>query len=179
MNDQITYRVCHTADLNAGQRTELQALLDLVYEGDFAPEDWDHALGGLHTLAELNGQIIAHASVVQRAVLLGDQPRRIGYLEAMGVHPHWQRRGIGRALMAFVNAQIERAYDFGLLSPSEEGLGLYASCGWETWRGELRTFTPDGVLALPDEEVMVYRVNGLPTDLTQPLTCDYRSGDAW
>ena len=176
MIDDVIFDVRHTFQLIPEERTILRTLLDLVYDGDFSPEDWDHALGGLHTLAWREGRLIGHAAVVQRAVLVGHEPYRAGYLEAMGVHPDWQRQGIGRELMQRVNEQIERGYDFGLLSPSDEGRPLYAAMGWVDWRGELRSFTPTGITVTPDEEIMAY---GAPSKVWQALTCDYRSGDVW
>ncbi|WP_135229519.1 GNAT family N-acetyltransferase [Deinococcus fonticola] len=179
MTNTITFNVRHTHQLTQPQIGALRTLLDVVYEGEFSPEDWDHALGGLHTLAWQGAQVIGHAAVVQRAVLVGNQPYRAGYLEAMGVHPDWQRRGVGRQLMRRVNTQVEHGYDLGLLSPSDEGRPLYAGTGWLDWLGERRSFTPGGVTPTPDEEVMVYGRADLGLDLTQPLTCDYRSGDVW
>lgn len=176
--ENMIFDVRHTFQLSATERTTLKALLDLVYDGDFSPEDWDHALGGLHTLVWHEGQMIGQAAVVQRAVLVGSQPFRAGYVEAMGVHPAWQRQGIGRQLMQHLNEQLERGYDFGLLSPSDEGRPLYAKTGWMDWPGELRCFTPTGVTVTPGEEVMVYQA-GSTVQLWQPLTCDYRSGDVW
>ena len=175
MEDTV-FDVRHTFQLTSTELAELQTLLDLVYAGDFSPEDWDHALGGLHTLAWRDGQLIGHASVVQRAVLVGVEPYRAGYVEGMGVHPDWQGQGIGRALMQRVNDQMARGYDFGLLSPSDEGRPLYAQAGWVDWRGELRCFTPTGMIVTPDEEIMAY---GPPRSVWEPLTCDYRSGDVW
>lgn len=177
--ENTVFDVRHTFQLTSTELRELQTLLAVVYGGDFSPEDWDHALGGLHTLAWHAGQMIGHAAVVQRAVLVGHTPFRAGYLEAMGVYPDWQRHGIGKELMQHVNEQMERGYDFGLLSPSDEGRALYAISGWVDWRGELRSFTPTGISATPDEEIMVYCRANSTIDVQQPLTCDYRSGDIW
>ncbi|WP_240319516.1 GNAT family N-acetyltransferase [Deinococcus wulumuqiensis] len=176
----LTLRVRHTAHLPGAGRAALRELLDTVYGGDFSGEDWDHALGGLHTLAFLEGRLVGHAALVGRALLVGSEPRRAGYLEAMGVHPAVQRRGIGRAILRRVNRQVARGYDFGALSASDEGLGLYRAEGWEVWRGPLAVLTPGGLVPTPEEAggVLVYAPAG-ELDLSQSLTCDFRSGDVW
>ncbi|MDL2344457.1 GNAT family N-acetyltransferase [Deinococcus sp. MIMF12] len=176
----LSLRVRHTAFLPGSTRAALRELLNAVYGDSFSDDDWDHALGGLHTLARLEGQLVGHAAVVQRAFLVGDAPRRVGYLEAMGVHPAVQRRGIGRAMLRRVNLQVTRAYDLGALSASDEGLGLYRAGGWAVWRGPLGVMTPGGVVPTPEEAggVLVYAPAGeLHPHL--PLTCDFRSGDVW
>lgn len=172
----LSLRVRHTAHLPEGTRAALRELLDAVYGDSFSDDDWDHALGGLHTLAWLVG----HAALVGRAFLLGDMPRRVGYLEAMGVHPAAQRRGIGRAILRRVNLQVARGYDLGALSSSDEGLGLYRAGGWAVWRGPLGVMTPGGIVPTPEEAggVLVYAPAG-DLSLTLPLTCDFRSGDVW
>ncbi|MPY65973.1 GNAT family N-acetyltransferase [Deinococcus sp. SDU3-2] len=176
--------VRHTADLSAPTRRAVRELLAAAYGEDFSDDDWDHALGGLHTLAWLGGRLIGHAALVQRTLLVGDAPRRVGYLEAMAVHPAWQRRGVGRTLLRQVNAQVTRAYDFGALSTSDEGLGLYQAGGWRVWRGPLRVMTPAGVRETPEEGggVLVYAPAGT-LDAAQeegaPLTCEFRRGDVW
>ncbi|MBB5235076.1 hypothetical protein [Deinococcus budaensis] len=76
----LSLRVRHTAYLPGTARAALRALLG----DDFSEDDWDHALGGLHTLAWLEGQLVGHAALVQRTLLVGDTPRRVGYLEAVG-----------------------------------------------------------------------------------------------
>ena len=52
--------------------------------GDFAPDDWEHALGGVHALLSEDGELIGHASVVQRRLLHGGRALRAGYAEAVG-----------------------------------------------------------------------------------------------
>jgi aminoglycoside 2'-N-acetyltransferase I len=176
----LVIQVKHTAHLSAETRTVIHDLLNLTFSGDFSDDDWDHALGGLHTLTYLEGRLVGHAALVQRAFLWGDLPRRVGYLEAMAVHPDCQRRGIGRVIMERINQQVAWSYDLGALSASDEGLGLYLSCGWAVWEGPLRVMTASGLRDTPEDEggVLVYVPSGM-VDLTLPLTCEIRSGDVW
>ena len=53
--------------------------------------------GGLHAMMWDDARLLAHASLVQRCLLLGDRPSRVGYVEGTAVHPdHW-REGLGAA----------------------------------------------------------------------------------
>ncbi|MEU6891364.1 hypothetical protein ABZ934_06120 [Streptomyces sp. NPDC046557] len=42
--------------------------LDAAFDGDFADEGFEHALGGLHVPVREDGGLLAHGSVVQRRV---------------------------------------------------------------------------------------------------------------
>ena len=65
-------RTAHTADLDAATLEAARRLLDLAFAGGkFDDHDWEHALGGVHALAWEDGELVAHASVVQRRLLHG------------------------------------------------------------------------------------------------------------
>ncbi|MFD9377467.1 hypothetical protein ACFWBH_18315 [Streptomyces sp. NPDC059999] len=40
----------HTGELGTAEFGEIRALLDDAFDGDFADEDFEHALGGMHVL---------------------------------------------------------------------------------------------------------------------------------
>src|SRR6202035_5081463 len=61
-------QVAHTADLDAGTLEAGRALLYDVFD-DMTDGDWEHSLGGMHALAWHDGQLIGHASVIQRRLL--------------------------------------------------------------------------------------------------------------
>src|SRR5919204_117419 len=77
-------RLAHTADLDADARRAARALLDAAFEGDMSDDDWEHALGGMHALVWEDGELVGHASVVQRRILHGGRALRAGYVEAVG-----------------------------------------------------------------------------------------------
>ncbi|HET9437338.1 MAG TPA: hypothetical protein VFO64_03980, partial [Gaiellaceae bacterium] len=56
----------HTSDLGRAELAEIRELLDAAFAGDFADEDWEHALGGVHLLLSEGDRLVGHASVVQR-----------------------------------------------------------------------------------------------------------------
>lgn len=173
-------QVAHTSQLPASTLAASRALLDDAFDGEFADEDWAHTLGGMHVLVWEGAALIGHAAVVQRGMLLGERPVRCGYVEGVGVRADRRGRGHGGALMAACERIVERAYDLGALSTSEEGAGLYLARGWRLWQGPTSVLAPGGIAATPEEDGGVfYWEAGVPLDPTGPLTCDWRGGDVW
>lgn len=173
-------RVAHTAELTARELAAARAMVVEAFAGGFYDMDWEHALGGLHILAEIDGRLAGHASVVQRRLLHGGRALRCGYVEAVAVRPDLRGQGIGRLLMGAVARILHAAYDLGALSASAAGAPLYAACGWQVWTGPLAALTPDGVVATDDEAGGVYVLElAVPLDFRASLTCDWREGDVW
>ena len=170
-----------TADLDAGGRAALRAFLDTAYDGRFDDEDWAHALGGVHVLATVDGELAGHASVVQRQLVAGPHTVRAGFVEAVATAAALRRRGVGGAVMAEVERLVTGGYELGALSASEDGRGLYAARGWVPWTGPLAALTLDGVVPTPDEAVFVLPTPGTPAglDTTARLVCDRRRGEPW
>jgi aminoglycoside 2'-N-acetyltransferase I len=165
--------------------TDLTQLLDLFAacwpDGDFTVDDINHALGGVHWLAEGAGRIVGHASVVPRWFDVGGRRLLVGYVEAVATHPAWRRRGVASRLLGQANAHIREQFELGALST---GVGaVYSSNGWEHWRGETWVMLATGPKRTPDEDdgIMVLRTPRTPVDLDVrgPITCDWRPGDAW
>lgn len=176
----LDLRIAHTADLRRDELDALRALMDQVFPDDFDDDDWDHSLGGLHVIASADGSAVGHAAVVLRRVITGGRTLRAGYVEAVGVHPDHQRRGIGTAMMTEVGRIVHGGHDLGLLGSSEEGWRLYEQAGWVPWRGPLSALTPSGVVACPEESGWVLALpTATPLDLDRELTCDWREGDVW
>jgi aminoglycoside 2'-N-acetyltransferase I len=173
-------RVAHTADLDASTLTAARGLLDAVFGDEMTEEDWEHALGGVHALAWEDGELVGHASVVQRRLVHGGRALRAGYVEGVGVRADRRGHGHGAAVMEPLERVIRRAYDLGALGASDEGATFYAARGWQRWEGPLSALTPSGVVRTPDEDggVLVLPA-GAPLDLAAPLACDWRDGDVW
>jgi aminoglycoside 2'-N-acetyltransferase I len=180
----VTLSVRHTAevdpvDLAAAQHLLAAAFAHLPPDEAFGPEDWEHALGGVHAMVHDSGVLIAHASLVMRRMLHSGRALRCGYVEAVAVAPDRQREGLGGQVMTALET-LAPAYDLLALGATDEGMGLYVSHGWVPWRGRLSALTPDGVVPTPDEEGYVLVLPGsVPLDLGAELTCDWRDGDVW
>ncbi|KMS75513.1 aminoglycoside 2'-N-acetyltransferase [Streptomyces viridochromogenes] len=175
-----TPRTAHTADLTSDELRAVRALLDDAFDGDFSDEDWDHGLGGVHALVHDDaGRLVAHGSVVMRRVRHRERWLRVGYVEAVAVRPDARRTGLGGRVMAELERVIDRAYDAGMLSASDEGAALYAARGWTVWSGRVCALGTEGVMHLPDEEGTTFVRPALagPLDPAFELVFDWRDGD--
>jgi aminoglycoside 2'-N-acetyltransferase I len=89
----------------------LRELFDEVWSDDaegFTDQDWSHAVGGVHVIAEADGRVVAHASVVQRELHTAGHRLRTGYVEAVATRPSHQREGLGSLVIAEVGELIDR-----------------------------------------------------------------------
>ena len=158
----------------------MKALLDDAFAGDFSDDDWEHALGGMHALAFEGGELVGHASVVQRRLLHGGRALRAGYVEGVGVRADRRGRGHGGALMDALEPVLRGAYDLGALGATDDAVRLYEARGWKRWRGPTSALTPGGILRTQDDDGSVYVLQvAIPLDLEAELTCDWRDGDVW
>ncbi|MEU3931921.1 GNAT family N-acetyltransferase [Streptomyces sp. NPDC029044] len=176
----IRVRTAHTADLTPAELDAVRGLLDAAFDGDFGDEDWDHGLGGLHALVHDDSGLAAHGAVVMRRVRHRGRWLRTGYVENVAVRADARRTGLGGQVMAELERVVDRAYDLGALSASDDGARLYTSRGWEPWPGHVHALSPrDGVVRLPDEEGSTYVRTALagPLDHGQELIFDWRDGD--
>ncbi len=179
--DPVAIRRSVTADLSAADLAQLLDLFQTCWpDGEFTPEDADHAMGGVHWIAESGGRIVSHASVVPRMLEAAGRPLATGYVEAVATHPDWRHRGIASRLMDLANAHIREGFELGALGTAVHG--LYAPLGWETWRGPTWVRTPTGLerTAAEDGYIMVLRTPRTPPLAgTEALSCEWRPGDAW
>jgi aminoglycoside 2'-N-acetyltransferase I len=176
----VAVELLHTAHVPTGTLGTARALLDRAFAGDFDDADWDHALGGLHALAWLGGELVGHGAVVQRRLVHDGRALRTGYVEAVAVAPAHRRQGVGAAVMAELEAVVRGAYELGALGATDEGAALYPARGWRLWRGPTSVLTPTGTVRTPDDDGAVFVLPGtVPLDLDGSLSCDWRDGDAW
>ena len=180
---RLMIRRAGTSELTVAGLAAIRSLLDAAFAPDdpFFPEsDWQHALGGLHCIALLDGQTVAHAAVVERELHAGERPLRTGYVEAVATAPALQGRGVGTLVMRAANEHILGSYELGALGTGEHG--FYERLGWRTWQGPLFVRTPEVERRTLDEDggIMVLSTPTTgPLDLAAPLSCDWRAGDVW
>jgi aminoglycoside 2'-N-acetyltransferase I len=173
-------RTAHTADLDPAVLAAAHALLLDVFEGDYTDDDWDHALGGIHALAWDGGELVGHASLVQRRLLHGGRALRTGYLEGVGVRADRRGRGHGAALLAALERVVRGGYQIGALSTTETAPGFYAARGWQLWQGPTFALTPGGLTRTADEDGGIFVLPvAFRLDLAGELTCDWRDGELW
>jgi aminoglycoside 2'-N-acetyltransferase I len=160
--------------------SQARDLLDLVFEGDLTDHDWEHSIGGMHAVVWRGQCVVGHASVVQRRLMHRGEVLRTGYVEGVGIHPDWQRQGLGGRMMEALEHIIEGAYDIGALGATDEAINLYEHRGWIRWLGPTSAMTPTGIVRTPDEDGCIYVLPlGTRLDPSAELTCDWRAGDVW
>lgn len=91
-------RLVRSDALHPHEVVALRELFDDAWNDDvegFTDQDWSHAVGGVHVIAEADGRVVAHASVVRRELHSAGHRLRTGYVEAVATRPSHRRRGIG------------------------------------------------------------------------------------
>jgi len=172
-------RTGHTADLGAAELAAIRSLMDDTFDG-VSDDTFDNALGGVHALVLEDGELIGHASVVQRRMLHAGRTLRTGYIEGVAVRADRRRQGHGALLMAALERVVRSAYQLGALGASPEGALLYASRGWQLWRGPSSAMTPDGIRPTPGSDGNIYVLPvSVPVDVSGELTCDWRPASLW
>ena len=183
--DAIRLRIVETAALTQAEIDATRELMRVAFWDEdederFTDDDWAHALGGLHVVLDIDGQIVCHAAVVARELHVAGRPLRTGYVEAVATAPDRQGKGFGSRVMIEVNAIIREGFELGALGTGRHT--FYERLGWVTWQGPSSVRTPDGARPTPDEDgyILVLETPASPPlDLTAPITCEWRPGDVW
>ena len=173
-----------TAQLTTGEVRAIRELMDAAFgdhdDDGFDDDDWAHAIGGVHVVLEVEGSVVAHASVVEREIQVAGRSLRTGYVEAVATDPRRQGTGLGTRVMTEVGAILAAEYELGVLGTGAHH--FYERLGWRTWRGPAFVRAPQGDRRTPDDEgsIMVLVTSATP-DLTwtDPISCDWRPGDVW
>lgn len=181
--DRTRLRRVPTADLTAAEISAIRALLWAAFppgEEGFTEDDWGHSIGGMHFVLDVGGEIVAHASVVERQLHVDGRPLRTGYVEAVAAASDRQRRGFGSLVMGDVTAYIREGFELGTLGTGRNT--FYERLGWLTWKGPSSVRTADGTRRTPDDDgyILVLATPSSPEiDQTAPISCDWRPGDVW
>jgi aminoglycoside 2'-N-acetyltransferase I len=179
--EPVAVRRVFTPDLPSPDLAQLLDLFQACWPAtELSPEDVDHAMGGVHWIAEAGGRIVGHASVVPRILEADGVPLTTGYLEAVATQPDWRRRGIASRLLAAANRHITEHFELGALSTGIHA--VYAGTGWQRWQGPTFVRTDSGLLRTEDDDdgIMVLRTPRTPPLAgTEALSCEWRAGEAW
>ncbi len=133
---RVRVRRLTTSELSAGDIASIRALMAEAFgDGDeaFGDHDWDHALGGIHIVLDIEDVVVAHAAVVERDIHVAGRPLRAGYVEAVATATDQQGRGFGSQVMEAAGSVITREYDLGVLGTGRHQ--FYERLGWRTWQG--------------------------------------------
>lgn len=184
MPDPAFVRQASTEDLTTSETASIRALLVAAFGTDeeeaFTDDDWEHAVGGVHFVCDVGGEIVAHASVVERTLHVGATALRTGYVEAVATAPERQGAGFGSLVMTEANVYIRDAFELGGLGTGRQA--FYERLGWRIWTGATAVRTADSVRPTPDEDgyIMVLTTpTSPPIDLNATIMCEWRPGDVW
>lgn len=84
----------------------------------------------LPAVAELDGRIVGETEAFFSRELLGGKTRRIAHLDVIEIHPDFRGRGIGRALVEFIEQSAE-GFELLTVQPDEDALGFYRKLGFD------------------------------------------------
>ena len=123
--DRLRLRRLATSELTADEIRTIRALMEVAFgledeEERFSDDDWQHALGGVHFVLELDGDIVAHAAVVERRLYVAGQPLRTGYVEAVATSPDRQGVGLGSIVMTDVTEYVREGFELGGLGTGRQ-----------------------------------------------------------
>jgi aminoglycoside 2'-N-acetyltransferase I len=177
-------RLAPADQLRPDEEAALRELFDEAWsddaEGGFTDQDWGHAVGGVHVIAEADGRMLAHASVVERELHTAGHRLPTGYVEAVATRPSHQRQGLGSLVIGAAGELIDGTYRLGALATGV--VGFYEKLGWVAWRGPTSVRTNAGLVRTAEEDGNVF-VRLTPTspelDLSAPISCEWRPGDVW
>jgi aminoglycoside 2'-N-acetyltransferase I len=177
-------RRASTADLTTSEIAAIRELMVVAFGSDeeeaFTDADWEHAIGGVHFVIEVVGEVVAHASVVERELQVDGRALKTGYVEAVATAPQRQGAGLGSLVMSEVNSYIRQAFELGALGTGRQR--FYERQGWRTWTGPSAVRTTEGTRPTPEDDgyIMVLATRtSPPLDLSATITCEWRPGDVW
>jgi len=180
----IRLRRLTTDELTAPEVHAIREMLVAAFGTDeeerFTEDDWQHSVGGLHFVLDVDGEIVAHASVVERELHVGDRPLRTGYVEAVATVPARQGAGLGTLVMRDVGSYIRDSFQLGALGTGRQT--FYERLGWTVWAGPSSVRTATGTRRTPAEDgyILILPTPSSPRlDLTAPISCEWRPGDVW
>lgn len=173
-----------TAALTSTELEKLRSLLWRAFgdrpEDGFDEDDWSHALGGWHVLAEDGDRVLAHAAVVRRALEVDGEAWDTGYVEAVATDPSHQGRGIGTQVMTTIGEVILENHPLGALGTG--AFHFYERLGWRRWQGRSGVRTPSGIKRTSEDDgfiMVLLTEETADLDLGGLITCDWREGDVW
>ena len=160
---QLMIEIVSSDDLTTSLLDEIREWLVSVFievgdQTEWSSADW-------HVLGWIDGELISHADVVRRDVLVGGSKVSVGGVGGVVTKARWRGKGFGSRLMReahrFMLDEIE--VDFGLLMCDEALVPFYERLGWQIARNPLVYDQPSGKV-LFDDAVMVLPVkqDGFP-----------------
>ncbi|MFL5777662.1 MAG: GNAT family N-acetyltransferase [Chloroflexota bacterium] len=177
-------RRLRTDELSSTESRAIRTMLEAAFGPDeeerLRDDDWEHGLGGVHFVLDIDGEIVSHGSVVERRLHVAERPLRTGYVEGVGTEPAHQGRGYGSQVMTAIAAHIRDRFELGALGTGR--MSFYERLGWLRWIGPTFVKAAEGMRPTPGEDgyiLVLPTPNGPAIDRSVALSCDWRPGDVW
>lgn len=95
-------------------------------------------------VAELDGRIVGEAEVFLSEEPVKGKLRKIAHLDLIEVHPAFRGRGIGKALIEYIERNFAEKAELLTVQPSDDAIGFYQKLGfgeviYENWLVEVNT----------------------------------------
>lgn len=178
----LKLRSATTEELSDLELTELRMLLHLAFDGRFDSNDWDHTVGGRHFLGLRDDAIVAHASVVERRLYIGERAVRTGYVEGVAVAEEHRRSGYGHTVMEQLGEYLVSRHELGALSAGEDVQSFYGRLGWQVWAGPTAVVVEGVAQPTPEDDggvMFLATPSSGEFDPEATLVCEWREGDVW
>ena len=169
--------VVPTRSLSPIVKSTIVALCTRAFDQDFS-NLFDFVTDSMHVLAHRGNVLVSHACwAMRRLEPEGYGPLAAAYVDAVATEPEFQGHGIGSAVIARLNAEIQ-VYPLGGLSTQR--VAFYERLGWKRWHGPTAVRSVTGLIPTPDENVMIFcTLSTPPLDTTRLLIADWRDGQPW
>lgn len=171
--------VMRTDELGQDRFGRIDALAEAAFERPFA-QIWASIGPGVHVIAEIEGDAVGHAMVVERELRIAERPLRCGYVENVATAPRLHGQGIGSIVMRRIASIIADDFEIGSLATGSNH--FYERLGWETWRGPCFVRRDGELLRTADHDgdVMVLRTATTPAYTGhEPISVAWRPGEPW
>jgi aminoglycoside 2'-N-acetyltransferase I len=174
--------IVRSPEIEPARLAALHRLWAEAFGDGFTAEDAAHAMGGTHAfLFGDDDTLIAHASVVPREIVIDTMGFVGGYVEGVATVPQQEGSGHGSAVMEAIQEVLRAEYEVGVLSSGR--ISFYERLGWDRWQGPTFVIGADGSRHRTRDEdggIMLLRFGpSADIDLTLPIACHDRPGDAW
>ncbi|BAD84520.1 N-acetyltransferase, GNAT family [Thermococcus kodakarensis KOD1] len=117
-------------------------------------------------VAELDGRIVGEAEVFLSEEQINGEMMRIAHLDVIEVHPDFRGKGIGRAIIEYIEGSFAGKAELLTTQPDEEAIGFYRKLGfhevlYENWLVEVPTAKSSGDNVRPLKFFPWEKVKGL------------------
>ena len=159
MNLKVVKEEDMTPALDAAIRRGLAVCFPEDAEAFSQTRAWHGSLAAWSVVLEHEGEVIAHAGVVDRTLRVGEREVRVAGVQNVYVLPEFRRRGLTSRLMEKAMTEAAaRGFDVGLLFCVPELERVYLRSGWISLgpRETLRVDETGAEVPLPAKNIAMF-----------------------